>query len=62
MENFADFMHRLAQDEEGQDMVEYGLILGLVSVVAVIAVTATGTTVNDFWVAIQGVIESLPIP
>jgi Flp pilus assembly pilin Flp len=43
-------------------MVEYGLILGLVSVVAVIAVTATGTAVNDFWVAVQGVIEALPIP
>lgn len=32
--------------EEGQAMVEYGLILGLVSVVAVAALALIGTDVN----------------
>jgi pilus assembly protein Flp/PilA len=32
--------------EDGQAMVEYGLILALVSVVAVLALTAIGTNVN----------------
>lgn len=32
--------------EEGQGMVEYGLILVLVSIVAVIALGAIGTNVN----------------
>lgn len=32
--------------EEGQGMVEYALILVLVSVVAIIALTAIGTNVN----------------
>jgi pilus assembly protein Flp/PilA len=58
MEGFVKIVHRIVCEEEGQDMVEYGLILGLVSVVAVIAVTATGTAVNGFWEAIQAAVET----
>ncbi|TML14340.1 MAG: Flp family type IVb pilin [Actinobacteria bacterium] len=36
----------LRNREEGQAMVEYALILGLVSVVAIAALTAIGTNVN----------------
>lgn len=32
----------LIKDEEGQGMVEYGLIIGLVSVVAIVALVAMG--------------------
>ena len=35
--------------EDGQAMVEYALILGLVSVVALIALTAIGTSVNSIF-------------
>lgn len=55
-------INRIVREDSGQDMVEYGLILGLVSVVAVIAVTATGTAVNGLWTSIQGVIEGVPLP
>lgn len=34
-------------NEEGQGMVEYGLILGLISIVAIAALTATGGSVNN---------------
>ena len=37
---------RLFRNEEGQGMVEYGLILGLISIVAIAALTATGGQVN----------------
>ena len=37
---------KLFWNEEGQGMVEYGLILGLISIVAIAALTATGTSVN----------------
>ena len=57
METFVSFITRLVREEEGQDMVEYALILGLISIVAVIAVTATGVAVNDIWVAVQGAVE-----
>ena len=37
-------------DVEGQDLIEYGLIVGLISIAAVVAVTAVGTTIDDlFW-------------
>lgn len=48
---------RIARDEEGQDMVEYALILGLISIVAVVAVTATGVAVGSIWTAVQGAVE-----
>ena len=46
-----DFMHSLVarvetEREDGQAMVEYGLILALVSVVAIVALGAIGTDVN----------------
>ena len=41
------------QEEEGQDIIEYVLIAGLVALVAVVAITATGTNVNALWTAIS---------
>ena len=58
MQAFVAFLYRLVHDEEGQDMVEYALILGLVSIVAVIAVTATGTAIKSIWEAVQAAVES----
>jgi len=44
------------KDEEGQGLVEYGLILGLIAVVAIAALNATGSSVNGL---IQKVAQSL---
>jgi len=44
------------KDEEGQGLVEYGLILGLIAVVAIAALNTTGTSVNGL---IQKVAASL---
>jgi pilus assembly protein Flp/PilA len=46
----------LAREEDGQGLVEYGLILGLIAVVAIAALSATGTGVNG---VIQKVASSL---
>ena len=35
--------------EEGQDLVEYGLILALISIVAVASITAAGGAIRGFW-------------
>lgn len=52
-----DFMIRIAAQlrsrEEGQAMVEYALILGLVSVVSIVALTAIGTNVNAIFGSIR---------
>ena len=58
MQAFVAFLNRLVREEEGQDMVEYALILGLVSIVAVVAVTLTGTAIKQIWEAVQAAVES----
>ena len=52
MQNFVSFITRLVREEEGQDMVEYALILGLISIVAVVAVGLTGDAVLAIWNAV----------
>jgi pilus assembly protein Flp/PilA len=42
------------QDEEGQALVEYALILGLIAVVCIGALTALGTNVNSVLSFIAG--------
>ena len=38
-------VERLIRDEDGQDLIEYGLLIVLVAAAAVIAVGAVGSTV-----------------
>jgi pilus assembly protein Flp/PilA len=35
--------------EEGQDLVEYALLLGLIAIVCVIAITVAGQQVSNIW-------------
>lgn len=54
VKNFKNWLKR--KDEEGQGLVEYGLILGLIAVVAIAALNATGGSVNSL---VQKVAASL---
>ena len=43
-------VRRLAVDDEGQDLIEYGLLAVLIAVVAISGVTTLGNTINTvFW-------------
>lgn len=42
-------MKNFWQDENGQGMVEYGLIIALIAVVAIVAVKAVGTKVSGIF-------------
>lgn len=43
----------LTREENGQDLLEYGLLMALIAIVALGAVSAVGRTINDvFWAAI----------
>jgi pilus assembly protein Flp/PilA len=47
-----EFITRLwnrARDEEGQDLLEYALLVALIALVAVAAITLTGTNVNTIF-------------
>ncbi len=49
------FMTRLqsfARNDEGQDLLEYALLVSLIAVVAVVAVRAAGTTVSGIFTTI----------
>ena len=47
----------LAVERDGQDLIEYGLLVALIAVIAIVAVTAVGTTVNTmFWKTFASVI------
>jgi Flp pilus assembly pilin Flp len=40
---------RLANEEDGQGLIEYVLIAGFISVVAIVAIQLTGTNVSALW-------------
>lgn len=58
--NAVDTLLRIANEkfptsEEGQDLIEYGLLAALIAVVAIGSVSAVGQTIyNVFWKSISG--------
>lgn len=62
MEDAVDLLLRQSalDDESGQDLLEYALLVALVVLVAVGAVSAVGTTINTvFWSYIAGVMSAI---
>jgi pilus assembly protein Flp/PilA len=44
---------RIRRQDEGQDLLEYGLLTALIAIIAIGAVTTLGNTINTvFWTAI----------
>lgn len=39
-------MRRIAKDEKGQDLVEYGLLVTLIALAAIAVMTTLGTAIN----------------
>ena len=53
MQIAAAIIRRLRQSEEGQDLLEYGLLAALIAIVALASITQLGATImNVFWTAI----------
>jgi pilus assembly protein Flp/PilA len=42
-------LRSFARNEEAQDLIEYALLVGLISLVAVVAITAAGGSVNTIF-------------
>ncbi len=47
-------------DEEGQGMVEYGLIVGLIAVVVIVALVALGPRIRDMFQQVNDEIDAIP--
>ena len=60
MDAVVALVHRLVfRRDDGQDLIEYGLLVALIAVVAIAVVTAVGTTINTlFWETFTSVIAS----
>ena len=50
---------RLRRDDEGAALVEYGLLVGLIAVICVVAVTALGTEVSAAFSSIASALSGL---
>jgi pilus assembly protein Flp/PilA len=44
---------RFIRGEEGQDLIEYALLAGFISLVAVLAIITTGTSLNTLYGAVS---------
>jgi pilus assembly protein Flp/PilA len=49
-----NFVKSFARNEEGQDLLEYALLVALIALVAIAAVTAAGTSVSAIFTSIAG--------
>lgn len=49
---------RLRQDERGASMVEYGLLVALIALVAIAGVTALGTKLSKLFSDIAGLLST----
>ena len=51
---------RLVHGDEGQDLIEYALLAGFISLVAVVAITNVGTGVNTVYGNVQEQVAAIP--
>ena len=49
MRTVVNGVRELITGQDGQDLIEYGLLAALIAIVAIAAVTAVGTTINSLF-------------
>jgi pilus assembly protein Flp/PilA len=55
-----NLMKRLVREEEGQDLIEYALLAGFISLVAVTMITNVGAGVNGVYSNINTQVHNIP--
>jgi Flp pilus assembly pilin Flp len=53
-----EFVKSFIREEEGQDVLEYGLLMGFVAVVAYVAIQAVGTNIGLLWDTINTSVDT----
>ena len=56
--NLTKYVNAFVRDEEGQDLIEYALLVALISLVCVLALTDAGKEVNKIFVSIKGKLQT----
>ena len=52
----------LATDTRGQDLIEYALLAGLISLAATTMILNVGNGVNDVWGGVDSQMQAVPSP
>jgi Flp pilus assembly pilin Flp len=47
------------QRQEGQDLIEYALLIGLIALLLIVAITAGGSAISSVWSRIASALESV---
>ena len=55
-------LRNLTQDDSGQDLIEYALLCGFVTLGVVLAATTLGQTVNTIYSGVGTGVASIPSP
>ncbi len=55
-----NLMSRFVRDDQGQDLIEYALLAGFISLVAVVAITNVGTGVNAVYGNVDAQVQAIP--
>ena len=55
-----NLFNRFMREDHGQDLIEYALLAGFISLVAVVAITNVGTGVNAVYNNIDGQVQKIP--
>jgi pilus assembly protein Flp/PilA len=58
MSQLVAFVKSFARNEEGQDLLEYALLVALIALIAIGAVGAAGTAVNNIFSAIASALST----
>jgi pilus assembly protein Flp/PilA len=54
MRGIQTFLDRFSRDEDGVTMLEYTILLGIITVAAITSIGVAGTWVGNKWVALTG--------
>ena len=60
MNSFINLLSRM-KNKKGQGMVEYGLIVGLIAIVVIVALTAMGGGLKSIFEKITGELAKVPV-
>jgi len=60
MTTLLNVVHRFLRQDDGQDLLEYAMLIALISIFAMGAVSTVGETINGvFWEAISAATDNL---
>ena len=51
------YIRQWLRSQDGQDLVEYALLLGLIALICIAAVTLGGQAISTIWTAIAGALQ-----